>query len=85
MERLKHSWGSFLPLSTPIGKSIVFDELVKKHLDSSAASYLINTDATILQSCYPVIFDCLEDDLIRHTGVCIGGSTGFRVELDALG
>ena len=65
----EQSRGSFLPLSTQVGESTVFEELIKKHPNPSPAS-LINP---ILQSCHPVIFDCLDSDLIRHTAVRIQG------------
>ena len=74
----EQSRGSFLPLSTQVEESTVFEELVKKHPNPSPATpqSLINPTNTILQSCHPVIFDCLDSDLIHHTaagshsGVC---------------
>ena len=74
----EQSRDSFLPLSTQVGESKVFEELVKKHPNPSPATpqSLINPTNTILQSCHPVIFDCLDSDLIRHTAVRIQGSAG---------
>ena len=67
----EQSRGSFLPLSTLVGESTVFDELVKKHPDPSPATLLslINPGTTNLHSCHPVIFNCLDSDLIRCTAV----------------
>ena len=50
----EQSRGSFLPLSTPVGESTVFYELVKKHPDPSPATLLslINPCTTNLQSCH---------------------------------
>ena len=64
----------------------MFDKLVKKHPDFSPASPLspINPGTTNLQSCHPVIFDCLDGDLIRRTAVRIEGSAGPS-GVDALG
>ena len=64
----------------------VYDELVKKHPDPSPATplSLINPGTTNLQSCHPVIFDCLDGDLIRRTAVRIEGSAGPS-GVDALG
>ena len=69
---------SLLPLSTLVGESTVFDELVKKHPDPSPATLLnlINPGTTNLQSCHPIIFDCLDGDLICRTAVHIEGSAG---------
>ena len=74
------SWGSFLPLPTPVGESTVFNELVKKHPDPSPVTpmSLINPDTTILQSCHPVIFDFLDSDLICCTVVRIEGSVDLQ-------
>ena len=74
----EQSRGSFLPLSTPVKESTVFDELVKKHPDPFPATLLslINPGTTDLQSCHPVIFDCLDGDLIRHTAVCLERCAG---------
>ena len=82
----EQSRGSFLPLSTPVGESTVFDELVKKHPDPSPATplSLIISGTTDLQSCHPAIFDCLDGDLIFRTAVCIEGSTGPS-GVDAMG
>ena len=74
----EQSRGSFLPLSTTVKESTVFDELVKKHPDPFPATplSLINPGTTDLQSCHPVIFDCLDGDLIRHTAVCLERCAG---------
>ena len=82
----EQSRGSFLPLSTQVGESTVFDELVKKHPDPSPATplSLINPGTTNLQSCDPVIFNCLDGDLIRRTAVRIEGFARPS-EVDALG
>ena len=83
---MEQSRGSFLPLSTPVGESTVFDELVKKHPGPSPANLmnLVSPDAPTLKNCHPVIFDCLDGDLIRHTVLRIEGSTGPS-GVDALG
>ena len=84
---LRNSLGAhFLPLSTPVGESTVLDELVKKHPDPSPATpmSLINPNTTTLRSCHPVIFDCLDGDLICCTTVRIEGSAGPS-GVDALG
>ena len=83
---MKQSRGSFLPLSTPIGESTVFDELIKKHPDLSPVTPmgLVTSSATSFQSCHPIIFDCLDGDLIRHTVLWIEGSAGHS-GVDALG
>ena len=33
-------------------------------------------DATNFSSCHPVIFDCLDDNVIRQTVLCLGGAAG---------
>ena len=60
--------------------------LVRKHPDPSPATpmSLINPSTTTLPSCHPIIFDCLDGDLIRHTAVRIEGSAGPS-GVDALG
>lgn len=75
-----------MSLSIPIGESTVFNELVKKHSDPSPATSmtLINPNTITLQSCHPVIFDCLDGDLICCTAVRIEGSAGPS-GVDALG
>ena len=63
---MEQSQGSFLPLSTPIGESTVFDEHIKKHPDPSPITPrgLVASSATSFQSCYPTYyFDCLDGDL----------------------
>ena len=83
MEQLRVS---FLPLSTPIGESTVFDELIKKHPDPSPVTSLglVTSSATSFQSCHPIIFECLDGDLIRRTALRIEGSAGPS-GVDALG
>ena len=44
----------------------------------------INPNTTTLRSCHPVIFDCLDGDLIHRTAVRIEGSAGPS-GVDALG
>ena len=76
----------FLPLSTKVGESTVLNELVKKHPNPSPATplSLINPTSTIVRSCHPVIFDCLDGDLIRRTAIRIQGLAGPS-GVDALG
>ena len=82
----EQSRGSFLPLSTPVGESSVFNELVKKHPDPSPVSpaSLVSPGTSVLKACHPVIFDCLDGDLIRRTAVRVAGSAGPS-GVDALG
>ena len=83
---MEQSRSSFLPLSTPVGESTVFNELVKKHPGPSPANLmnLVSPDAPTLKNCHPVIFDCLDGDLIRRTVLFIEGSAG-PLGMDALG
>ena len=68
---MEQSHGSFLQLCTPVGGSSVLDELIKKHPDPSPVipTCLVSSDAPVLGSCHPVIFDCLDGDLIHYTAV----------------
>ena len=54
---MEQSRCSFLPLSVPIGKSTVFDELIEKHPDPSPITPmgLVTSSATSFQSCHPII------------------------------
>ena len=72
------SRGSFLPISASVGDSTVLKELVKKHpcpTPATAAS-LIVTDATNYSSCHPVIFEQLDEHVIRQTSLCLDGAAG---------
>ena len=80
------SRGSFLPISASIGDSTVLEELIKKHpcpLSATPAS-LIVTDATNYSSCHPVIFEQLDEHVIRRTALHPGGTAGPS-GVDALG
>ena len=74
----EQSRGSFLPLSASVGDSTFLKELVKKHPcptpDTSAS--LIVTDATNYSSCHPVIFEQLDEHVIRQTSLCLDGAAG---------
>ena len=67
----EQSRGSFLPLSTPVGMSTVFDKLIRKHPDPSlvTTTSLVTSNTTSFQSCHAIIFDCLNGDLICCTTV----------------
>ena len=82
----EQSRGSFLPLSTPVGESTVFDELIRKHPDPSPVTptSLVTSDTTSFHICHPIIFDCLNGDLIRRTAIRVEGSAGPS-GVDALG
>jgi len=64
----------------------VFYELAKKHPKPSPATpmNLIDPNTTTLLSCHPIIFDCLDSDLICRIAVHIEGSAG-PLGVDALG
>ena len=72
------SRGSFLPISTPIGESTVLKELIKKHPSPSPASSsnLIVTASTNFSYCHSVVFDCLNDDVIRRVALRMEGAAG---------
>ena len=72
------SRGSFLPISEQVGESTVLEELIKKHPSPSPASSssLIVTDSTNFSHCHPVIFDCLNDDVIRKVVLRMEGAAG---------
>ena len=82
----EQSRGSFLPLSTPVGESTVFDELIRKHPDPSpiTPTSLVTSNTTSFQGCHPIIFDYLNGDLICRTAVRVEGSAGPS-GVDALG
>ena len=78
--------GSFLPISASVGNSTVLEELVKKHpcpLPATPASWIV-TDATNYSSCHPVIFEQLDEHVIRRTALHLGGAAGPS-GVDALG
>ena len=60
--------------------------VIKKHPDPSPVTptCLISPDAPVLGSYNPVIFDCLDGDLICCNAVHVEGSPG-SLEVDALG
>ena len=82
----EQSRGSFIPLSTPVGESSVFDELIRKHPDPSPVTptSLVTSNTTSFHSCHPIIFGCLNGDLIRRTAIRVKESAGPS-RVDALG
>jgi len=70
-----HSRGSFLPLSSKIGESTVFNKLMRKHPPPSTDIPLVASD-TPLESCHPIIFESLDDVVIRKAVLCTKGSAG---------
>ena len=73
------SRGSFLPISASVGDSTVLKELVKKHPCPTPATTtsLIATDATNYSSCHPVIFEQLDEHVIRQTSLRLDGAAGL--------
>ena len=57
-----------------------------KHPDPSPVSpaSLLSPGTSVLNACHPVMFDCLDGDLIRRTAVHVAGSAGPS-GVDALG
>ena len=70
--------GSFLPLSATVGESTMLDELIKKYSAPMLATPggIVAPDTPLPVSSHPVIFDCLDEHLICHTALHIGGAAG---------
>ena len=70
--------GSFLPLSASVGEFTVFDELIEKHPAPMLATSggIVPPDTPPPVGCHPAIFDCLDEHLIRHIALRIGGAAG---------
>jgi len=61
-------------LSASVGDSTVLDELAKKH-PAPSPDALVEPDAPLLDCSHPVIFDCLDERVIRSTVLHVDGAT----------
>jgi len=73
-----NSRGPFLPLSAPVGDSIVLDEFAKKHPAPSSVvpEALVVLDAPLTDCSHPVVFDCLDEHVIHSTVLYVDGAAG---------
>jgi len=73
---MDNSCGSFLPLSTPVGDSTVLDELVKKYPPPSPVvpDALVDPNGPLPDCSHPVIFECLDEHVIRSTALHVDGA-----------
>ena len=74
-----HSRRYFLPLTSKVGDSTVFDELMKNNPPPSTDIPLVAGD-TPFESCHPIIFESLDDVVIRKAVLCTKGSSGMDVQ-----
>jgi len=75
---MDNSRGSFLPLSAPVGDSTVLDELVKKHPPPSRVvpDALVDPDGPLPDCSHPIIFECLDEHVIRSAVLHVDGAAG---------
>ena len=73
-----NSRGDFLPLDAAVGNNTVLDELKKKHPTSSPINYdsLINPEFPPSETCHQVIFEGLDEAVIRESCLKTEGAAG---------